>query len=162
MKKILLTSTILVLIIFQLSCNCTKNAKPTTSNLSFTELKSGNASDYNNAETIKINTKEEFKPVWEKCYAKYDRKPALPEIDFNTNMLVVIALGERNSGGYSLQVEKVIESKNTITITATETKPGVNCASASVMVYPFQIILLPKNNKKVVVAKNIKINDCGK
>lgn len=162
MKKTILILTLIITAFLQFSCQNSKNVNTTLTPVNYSEIKAGNNSDYNEFTSIKITSTKELTVVWNRFYSKYDRKPPVPNIDFETEMLIAVALGERNSGGFTIHITKVLESDKVIFITAEETKPGNSCASPSVMIYPFQLILVPKSDKEITYTKTVKINECGK
>jgi hypothetical protein len=48
-----------------------------------------------------------WRQVWERIHATVSPTPALPEIDFARETVIVVALGERMSGGYGIAVEEI-------------------------------------------------------
>ena len=142
------------------SCKSSKELSSKDNRIEFTEIKSGLNCNYNSFTTIEIYDSKKLNTVWANLFAKYDRKPPIPTIDFEKNMLIAIALGERNSGSYSLQVESIIENKNNIKVIIDENKPGPSCITPSVMIYPFQLIKISLPKKPITYVKVLKIKDC--
>ena len=162
MKKLILISTLVLNAILQFSCSSTKNVSSPTSTINFTEIKSGENSDYTEFTTVEIRSFKELTAVWVRLFSKYDRKPPLPNIDYENNMLIAVILGERNNGGYSIKTKSILETKRNISITTEEEKPGNTCLTNSVMTYPFQLIEIPKTDKEITFTKTVKVNECGK
>jgi hypothetical protein len=160
-KNIFILSILLPLAIFS-SCTSSQNLNEKGNAINFTAIKRGGNSNYTKFTTVEIHNFKELGEVWGNFYAKYDRKPPIPTIDFEKNMLIAVALGERNAGSYSIQVKSILETKTNITIVVEENKPGASCTTASVMVYPFQLIEITQQNKPITYAKTLKVNDCNK
>jgi len=141
-----------------------KNSEPIAKEerIPFTAIKSGNNSSSEVYKTMVINNQEELIEAWSLFFVKFNRKPPIPNIDFTSKTLVAVFLGERNNGGYSIKIKSVIKTNDKIAIVTEETKPGSSCMSTSVMVYPFQLIEIPKTNKPFAFTKTITINDCDK
>ena len=75
-----------------------------------------------------------------------------PNVDFRKNVVVLINMGEKPSGGYEVDVERIIDDKENTTITATFSSPGSSCISAAVMTNPYIFI-------EVATTKNILLNE---
>lgn len=144
------------------SCKSSKEIKLKVSPIVFSEIQTGKNSNYSEFTTKEILNIKELSDVWVNLFAKYDRKPPIPLIDFENKMLIALALGERNSGGYSIQVNSILETKNNININVSENKPGSTCMTSSVMVYPFQLIEIPRTAKRITFTKTVNINECDK
>ncbi len=160
MNKLTIISILLLFFAFE-SCKSTKVVDNRTS-VSFNEIGSGANSNYTEFTTIEIRTFEELSKVWVNFYAKYDRKPPIPNIDFDKSMLLAVALGEKSNGSYSVKIISVLEMKKNIAVTTEENKPGSSCNSTSMMVYPFHLVEIPTTKKPFLFEKSIKVNECGK
>ena len=147
---------------FLFSCKSSKEIKSKATPIIFTEIKTGKNSNYTEYTTEEIHNTKDLSDVWVNLFAKYDRKPPIPIIDFENKMLIAIALGKRNSGSYSIQVNSILETKNGININVSEKQPGSSCITSSVMVYPFQLIEIARTTKKITFIKTVEVNECEK
>jgi PrcB C-terminal len=66
-----------------------------------------------------------------------------PEIDFTRNLVVAVAAGQRNSGGYEIAVRRVSQTDGDLTIEVEETMPGPNCMTTSALTQPVDVVVLP-------------------
>lgn len=153
---------LLTLILFALFSCKSGEIKSKGTPVAFNEIKTGENSAYSKFTTLEIHSFKELSASWTKLFAKYDRKPPIPTIDYEKNMLLVVALGERSNAGYAIKVKSIMESKNELSVITEETKPGNTCNSAMVMAYPFQLIEIPKTEKPIKFRMTVKINECGK
>ena len=71
--------------------------------------------------------------------------------DIQTCNFVVLNMGEKNSGGYKIGVENVVETDKNIIITVKETIPEPNAMVTQVMTYPYCIVKI--NSKKEIIIK---------
>lgn len=71
--------------------------------------------------------------------------------DINSANFVILNMGEKNSGGYSVTVEKVEEIGDKIYITVKENEPAPGEMTTSVMTNPYAIVKI--NSKKEIVFK---------
>ncbi|HMI07385.1 MAG TPA: protease complex subunit PrcB family protein, partial [Flavobacterium sp.] len=60
--------------------------------------------------------------------------------DINTSNFVILNLGEKNSGGYGITVDKVEETADKIIVTVKETSPAEGEMTTSVMTNPYTIV----------------------
>lgn len=81
-------------------------------------------------------------------------------VDFTTQDMIIVAMGSQSSGGYSVEISKVIEYDVQIVIYATKSSPGSNCGTISVITYPTKIIAIPKTDKPVKFEISKKIDSC--
>ena len=71
--------------------------------------------------------------------------------DINTANFVILNMGEKTSGGYSIAVESVVEEADKIILTVKEITPADGAMTTSVMTYPFTIVKI--NSKKKIEIK---------
>lgn len=92
----------------------------------------------------------------EEIYGKVNmmRRPGLPipEIDWKNEMVIALFMGQKNSGGYSIVVDKITSiNDNEIEFLLKETKPeGITTA---VICQPFYFCKVQRTDKDVVFKK---------
>ncbi len=131
-------------------------------NIEFTILKEGTNSGYKQLGNVLIYKLSRLDMVWDSLFLNYSRKPPIPVIDFEIKQLVWIGMGEQRSGGYSIKVKSVIERKKELIINIIESKPGKTCMTTSVITQPYQLIEIPKTNKKIIYNRVENIYECKK
>lgn len=95
---------------------------------------------------------------WEKLWQIVIRQPTiigqptfwLPEVDFTKEMIVAVFMGEQSTGGYGIEVIKIIEQENSLEVFIKETLPAVSQPVTAVLTQPCHIIKLPKIEKEVL------------
>jgi hypothetical protein len=68
--------------------------------------------------------------------------------DINTSNFIILSMGEKTSGGYSITVDSVVETSDKIVVTVKETEPKAGEMTASVITYPYAIVKI--NSKKAI------------
>ena len=82
-------------------------------------------------------------------------------VDFNKYSVLAEFVGQRNTGGYSVEILEVTESDNSINLFVKEMIPGENCMVTQVISYPFDVIVIPKTDKTLVeVEYRQEVYDC--
>jgi hypothetical protein len=81
-------------------------------------------------------------------------------MDFENYIAIAVFLGERNTGGYSIQAIEIIETQDRIEVRMLERQPDEQCAVTDVVEYPFEVIMIPKTDKQIVVIVNQEVYSC--
>jgi hypothetical protein len=66
---------------------------------------------------------------------------SIPPINFATETAVALSPGQRPTGGYRLEVERVEQNANGIVVSAREVVP---CVGTTVLTHPLTVIAVPK------------------
>ena len=85
----------------------------------------------------------------------------MPEIDFSKEMLLVAAMGTRNTGGYSIEIEAVDRSSSSITASVRTHSPGKTCGTTAALTAPVAIVRIPRSTLPVQFVEEHVITDCG-
>ena len=72
------------------------------------------------------------------------------EIDFDEKSVIVLSLGEKPTGGYSIEIEEITEKDDLIKISAIEKYPGEGCMVTQVISYPKKEVVIPKTDKEEI------------
>jgi hypothetical protein len=90
------------------------------------------------------------KAAWEKLWAKHAaglktvEKP--PEIDFSKEMVILVAMGRQNTGGYRIQITRVEPIGGKLHISVLKTTPPPGGMSIQVLTAPFEMVAVPKSD----------------
>lgn len=75
----------------------------------------------------------------------------ISESDLQTANFIILNMGEKNSGGYSITAENVEEFPDKIVVTVKETAPPEDSMNMQVITYPYAIVKI--NSKKPIEIK---------
>lgn len=78
-------------------------------------------------------------------------KDKMKQSDISNSNYVILNLGEKNSGGYSIGVEKVEEIDKNIIITTKENSPSPDAMVTQVISYPYTVVRI--HSKKEIIIK---------
>lgn len=155
MKKI--TATILSIIF--ISCAATKTQE-NSSIVSFRTLDKNSNSGIQEPKQEVFTNKAAFEEAWNLAWSNFSESTLLPSIDFTKETVALVALGMKNNGGFQLNIDQITQDKQNFTIEYTETTPNPKCSYTMAIVFPYQFIVFPKTNKKVVFKSITKVGDC--
>lgn len=75
----------------------------------------------------------------------------MKQADINNSNYVILNMGEKNTGGYSISVEKVEETDKNIIITVKEKGPAADAMTMQVITYPYTVVRI--HSKKEIIVK---------
>lgn len=78
-------------------------------------------------------------------------KDKMKKDDIDHSNYVILNMGEKNTGGYSIEVEKVEENDKNIIITVKENVPAKDAMVMQVISYPYTVVKI--HSKKEIIIK---------
>ena len=78
-------------------------------------------------------------------------KNKISTIDIQNANFIILNMGEKTSGGYTIGIETVVETKSTIVITVKETVPEPGAMVTQALTNPFCVVKI--NSKKEIIFK---------
>ena len=72
-------------------------------------------------------------------------------LDFTKHDLVIVALGEQPTGGYSIDITSIQRVGDELAISGNATRPGEGDAVTQAITYPYDAVIIPNTDAKTVV-----------
>jgi len=72
----------------------------------------------------------------------------ITDSDLQTANFIILNMGEKNTGGYSITASNVQETADKIIVTVKETEPSADAMNVQVITYPYAIVKI--NSKKPI------------
>ena len=108
-----------------------------------------------------IRDQETWRSTWAKIYERGSEKPALPIIDFDNEVVIVAALGERGSSGYSVVFTGATQNnRGGIDVAVRSSEPGDNCGVLGVLTQPVDVARVPKPAGQIRFVEQNAVRDC--
>ena len=119
---------------------------------SFVTLEQSGAGNdnFSQRENRLITSEQTFELFWSELHGNIQPIPTLPDVDFESEMVIGVILGLRSNGGYTVSVERIIQQTGTVGVEVKEEVPNAECSTAQVMSSPFHIIKLRRLSGDVV------------
>ena len=140
--------------------NTSDKTPGTTTSFTWTKLAAGSQSRMDNRSMFVVNNKTKLDELWKIAFQQ-GMSPEKPVIDFTKNSVLILFLGQVNSGGHSIEPLSIRSSGDEplYTITVRHNKPGTNCTTTSLIEYPYYFALTEKlkSNKQ-----EFKVNEVEK
>lgn len=105
-----------------------------------------------------ITTQAEWMPISKKV--ALERSAPLPAVDFNKEMLIAVFQGEKSTGGYGIEITKIIENENNIEVFVKEAEPEPKCIVSQAFTRPYHIIKVKKSDKEVLFKTETVVTKC--
>lgn len=140
-----------------LMLNCSnKVMKPVSQEETFTKLYEGSLPGAGEEgfikENIVIKSESDWKVFCEKLKSSdfiYNRLSSA-DIDFSKKTAIIVVDAVRNTGGFSIKVNKIQEDENALNVYIQRTSPSPQGMAIMVITQPIQIITIDKTKKKIV------------
>ncbi|HTF91062.1 MAG TPA: protease complex subunit PrcB family protein [Planctomycetota bacterium] len=71
------------------------------------------------------------------------------DFDWSKRMLIAVSLGSRPSGGYAVEIDRVLERDSHWVVHARETRPAAGSLQTAVVTSPFDCVSVPRFEGKV-------------
>jgi len=84
------------------------------------------------------------------------------DIDFEESTVLAVVLGVRPTGGYSIEIEEIIEKEDKLVIKAIETRPGESCRVTMAQTYPYHVVSVEKMDEEpeMELDLTVEIREC--
>ncbi|MFT5291133.1 MAG: hypothetical protein ACI82F_003209 [Planctomycetota bacterium] len=149
----LLTSLLASLLTFSLVASCSSSGDnccppvepgqpglPVEGPLPIDVLEQGVSSGVTESLSTCIHSEERWRAFWDRHVNQYLPKPALPPVDFSTDMVVVVTLGTRPTAGYGLEISALSLGGEVLVVESLETKPAPGSLQAQMLTTPYVIL----------------------
>ena len=136
----------------QLSCGSTAL---TQTSVPLTNLQKGNFSGVREPLQVVLRTQEEWDNLW-KRHSSSAKPPSPLAINFATEMVAGVFLGEKATGGYEVEITRAEKRNSTLYLYYVEKSPSANAIVTQVLTQPYHLVKLPKDDASVVFLSESK------
>lgn len=96
-----------------------------------------------------VRSAEEWSALWDRIMAGYSPVPPRPDIDFRRDMLIIVGLGTRPSGGYAVQIAGIALAGGALTVAVREVAPGAGCIATMALTAPITVVRLERLDAEI-------------
>jgi len=152
---------IICLFFFNIAACSSNGSGNETTDLKFEVIKEGTISGITDEKIMVINNNDDYQKMMVIVYYNLDQMPVTPDVDFKKYSVILVAMGTKNTGGYTIGIDNITKSHSNVTVNLTETSPGKNCNVTESVISPYQIVKVKKIKQEVKfnIARNTK--DCN-
>ena len=110
---------------------------------------------------LRIADNQAWTTLWQQVTQNVVPPPPVPAIDFNTETVIIASMGARPTGGYSIAIQSVEKSDNTLYVTVLERSPGSNCGVTQALTAPVHAVRVAEQHATVVFIEKTEVVNCG-
>lgn len=136
----------------QLNCGSTAL---TQTFVPLTNLQKGDFSGVRGPLQVVVRTQEEWDKLW-KRHSSTAKPPSPPRINFATEMVAAVFLGEKNTGGHEVEITRAERKNSTLYIYYLEKRPPSDAIVTQVLTQPYHLVKLPRDDAPVVFLSESK------
>jgi len=114
-----------------------------------------------NAADLVIADSVSWAATWAQISAGHKPSPSLPTVDFRTERVVLVALGQRNSGGSDIRIDSVVSFQRGSVTYVTATSPGQDCGTTAALTQPLHVIRLSPRVEPIVFQHRSVVRTCS-
>jgi len=147
----------LILLIF--SCKTktlveqTDNVPMTVKTIPFTEISRGSNSNHKETSFLSIDNSEKLADIFKIINSTKSPGIKIPHIDFENESLLTLFMGEKNTGGYKIEIDRIYSNENTTSVFYKEITPSGMVTQ--IMTQPFYMAKINKVDQPIVFVKII-------
>lgn len=100
--------------------------------------------------------------AWQAFWRRAVRGTALPApvVDFSRHAVVVVAMGERPTGGYWVDIERVVVGERALRVEALASSPGRECVVTMAFTAPLDAVLVERTRLPASFDVRDVVRDC--
>jgi len=108
-----------------------------------------------------INDNATWTSFWQRldsnCYCSL-----MPTVNFTSRTVIAIILGEKPTAGYSIQIDNITQTGQTITVHSTIITPDPSpyCVVAQILTEPYHLVDIPKTTLNVAFVSQAIVHPC--
>ena len=103
-------------------------------------------SGYTTRERAVVQSANEWPAIWSKIHSGQSPEPAVVTPDFANEEAIIAAMGEKNSGGYSITIDSVTRHERGSVVYVTEKSPSQSCITPAVVTHPVHAVRAPRSS----------------
>ncbi|MDF2626653.1 MAG: hypothetical protein K0R39_484 [Symbiobacteriaceae bacterium] len=112
--------------------------------LAFTSLQRGAYSGIRERKAVLISDEAAWRSNWQQLSAHQVPAPAAPAMDFTQHSVLAVYMGEKNTGGHSIEITGVEVSGGKLKVTVQQTTPGPGAMVTQALTQPYHMVQIPK------------------
>jgi hypothetical protein len=124
-----------------------------------TRLHSAVTSGFTEPAELVLRDRAALESAWRTLHDGIAGNP-VPTVDLSTRMVVLVALGPRNTGGHAIHVDSVTADGSRATVHYTATSPGPACMTAQMLTSPVDAVSAPRADGPVRFERRNVVQQC--
>jgi len=123
--------------------------QPQGVSVSFTLIDKGANSGFQAPQEMFVSSLKDWIDTWALRQGSAAPKRRHPAIDFDRDVVLVAATGMKSTGGYSIEITRIVKTKDDIQVFVKRTVPAEGAKPAAVPTSPFVLARMKKPDRPV-------------
>jgi hypothetical protein len=98
--------------------------------------------------------------AYARVYMNHGRPPSVSNVDFTREMVVLVALGTRSSGGFAIGIDSARSTSTDVGVYVHTTSPGATCGTTAALTQPVHAVAMPRTTLPVRFVETATVSDC--
>lgn len=111
-------------------------------------------------ERIVVRDSASWAVLWPRIVGSHSPRPTLPSVDFEHEMLLVVSMGTRSSGGYVIAIDSVTAGVDSLRVFVREQSPSPRCGTTAALSAPVALARLERTELPVSFRTREMVRDC--
>ena len=118
--------------------------------LTFETISKGSYSGHDERKDYVIRESSEWENLGDKMQSRVSPTPDLPDVNFNDEMVIAVFQGSQSTGGYAIEITKIVEKENSVEVFIKETSPSPDSMVTQAFTQPYHIVKTKRVDKEVI------------
>jgi hypothetical protein len=98
--------------------------------------------------------------LWNEATAQVQPRPAVPQVDFSRESIVVASMGTRTTGGYAIEIVSAYDNGSRRSVVVREVSPPHTCGITQALTAPVVAVRLPYHSGTVEFIETSQTRAC--
>jgi len=112
------------------------------------------------SQRVVIRDTSAWRQYWTAVHRPFIPAPAVPDVDFRREMILLVSMGTRPSGGFVIRIDSAMTDAQRVLVQVTQIVPGRGCAVPAVVTRPVDLARVPATSLPVSFAERVERTDC--
>ena len=109
---------------------------------------------------IVVRSSVSWATLWRRIVGSHAPRPAMPPVDFTREMLIVVTMGTRPTGGHTIAIDSVVMRGDGLRVFVRERSPGPSCITTAALTAPVALARLERSFRPVRFTTREEVRDC--
>lgn len=131
------------------------------SNIPFKNLEKSAYSGINQPFETVIQSPTAWTELWGKIHYNPLSVKQPPEVDLTEKMVIGVGIGDKASGGYSVEIQDITVEDNKLSVNYVERQPGTECGTTTVITQPYHLVVVERSNLPIEFNRQVEVKNCS-
>ena len=96
------------------------------------------------SEELVIRNESDWRDLWDRVHRSVEPPPTMPTVDFEQHMVVAVFLGEKEQGGYGVEISRLTPKAGGLQAQIEETAPEPDMMTIQALTQPYHMVVISK------------------